>query len=98
MDPKETEGLSTRLCSREQVVLTVSSVLHLLNVGLGSAEALDLVESSRDCEVLRLSIFPNTEALDPLESLRDNDVLLIISFPNLFSDVLYPLNVGLATT
>ena len=73
MDPKETEGLSTRLCSREQAVLTRASPsdLHLLlNVGLGSAEALDPVESSRDCEVPHLLDvgLASTQALDPLES------------------------------
>ena len=35
------------------------SVLHLLNVGLRITEALALVVSSRDSEVLRLSKFPN---------------------------------------
>jgi hypothetical protein len=113
MYPKETEGLSTRLCPREQVVLSrVSpSDWHLLNVGLGSAEALDPVESWRDSDVLHLLNvgLGSAEALDPVESWRDSDVLHLLnvglgsaealdpveSWRD--SDVLHLLNVGLGS-
>ena len=60
MEPKETEGLSHRLLTRELSVLP--SDLHLLIVGSGSTKSLDPVESSKEDlldSVLLLSSFPN---------------------------------------
>ena len=84
MDPKETEGLSTRLLSREQSVMTGASpsVLHLLNVGLRITEALDPVESSRESMFDIVSLLNvglgNIKSLDRVESSYNNDLLFFI--------------------